>query len=1006
MRILFSIWLLVINLWGQTSVASGPVTISGTTIFGGTNGPALPATALLNWDTTPNNAPASGPYICVGTLANAAAIPGGCSVTYTTAQLQTAINTAVCGDIFVIQDLPALSNLVIPDVPCTQSNWVVVEHDITDTSGNPFPLEGYQIDPSFMGIPHSAMPFPYPGWNPAPNSTVRHVPQLLATASSNVAPISLKIPTSGTGIAAAAYWFFDGIELGRDPSADMLTVGGVNLTYNPGQQGAPNLTQDCSVTLTSGQITNSSLPINAAACRSVQPNHIVFDHWIIDGDAQRQTTRGINFGGAQWISFQNGYGYDIQLTTAGGGGDAQFYFAGGGHGYTDVGLYKWFNNFTSSSSMACLFCGSYTEPVSPVTLADGVPHDVHGYQTFMFKNPHWATQMGQALLESETIEGTTYPQANDQELLVNPSAVSVAQGQSYQMQLYWGNDSFGGLNRMGTSGSTGGGTIVVDGFACTFSANLCLPNGDSTHGIVTLNGEHNVGSGAWLSQNQITYTYAACSGSGSPAGCTGVTTTGAHTFVANAIAVDNRLATLALVRNLASNTATVTVVGSNPAHSIAVSPNIPDLQIQPSYSDSNGNTRQFCGEFYQIPNFTPASITWKVDGIAGGNSSVGTITTPTGVDPSGAVYCSGTSTGNHTIVATDGAVTSPGSVINVNNTAPLLGYDWKPFNVKNGGEFKCGNRILFENFKVELGFGSDGNGGFQHGEPWIMQAINQASQNLDGSGNCTGTIVGGVCTNGYGPAYVANVTMRNGLFQHFGFGFVIIPLNVAKGVHDVALLDLVCDDCNYRRWGDGTTPIPNDIQTGGVGAANVLSYTSPSIPTAYNISVRHLTMTGLTAIPFSITNNLAQFPIKNFTFQDSNFPANGSQTFKNDTGETNDCNTASGTGSTNTEARSLAACIFPYVFDHVNLADSTASPSVFTSSPIWQIASTSIGYVNYNGGNGGDYRLCKGLNNPAAPCTTASVFAQGQTNQSSDGLDNFANVAAVNAAAAQAANGH
>src|SRR5437763_754857 len=112
MRVAFAIWLLVFNLWGQQTTLSGNVKVSGIVNVGQSSFlPALPIAALLNWDTTPANAPASGPYICVGTLANAAAIPGGCSATFTTAQLQTAINGAVCGNIFVIQSVAALSNI-------------------------------------------------------------------------------------------------------------------------------------------------------------------------------------------------------------------------------------------------------------------------------------------------------------------------------------------------------------------------------------------------------------------------------------------------------------------------------------------------------------------------------------------------------------------------------------------------------------------------------------------------------------------------------------------------------------------------------------------------------------------------------------------------------------------------------------------------------------------------------------------------------------------------------
>ncbi len=45
--------------------------------------------------------------------------------------------------------------------------------------------------------------------------------------------------------------------------------------------------------------------------------------------------------------------------------------------------------------------------------------------------------------------------------------------------------------------------------------------------------------------------------------------------------------------------------------------------------------------------------------------------------------------------------------------------------------------------------------------------------------------------------------------------------------------------------------------------------------------------------------------------------------------------------------------------------------------------SSSVNFVNYNNGNGGDYRLCQGPGNPSSSCTVPSAFA----NAASDGTD-------------------
>jgi len=89
-------------------------------------------------------------------------------------------------------------------------------------------------------------------------------------------------------------------------------------------------------------------------------------------------------------------------------------------------------------------------------------------------------------------------------------------------------------------------------------------------------------------------------------------------------------------------------------------------------------------------------------------------------------------------------------------------------------------------------------------------------------------------------------------------------------------------------------------------------------------------------------------------------------------------------------------CFNPYVFNHLALLDSAAVPGVFLSSPIWQPASTTVGFVNYNSGNGGDYRLCTGLGTPATGCPAASPFAAGHANQASDGTDLGADIVGIN----------
>lgn len=940
-----------------------PLQISTPNGGGGGNSPLLPDSSLLTWDTTLlTGTPASGPYICVGTLANVGAIPGGCSATFTAGQINTAILSAVCGNIVAVQNtsydqsIGVNNGIGIPLLDCPVTNWLIVTRDPTDTN---FPAEGQRDDPSYAGLPQSAFPnLPYPTANLTPNNTVRHMPRILQKATNNQAPITVVLG-AGNGTASHQRWI--GFELARDGSADNVTNGGIDLSYQPSSAG-----QACEVTLNgSGKVDQNSLPVRALSCMNVQPHDLVFDRFYIHGDAQRQTTRAITFGGARRIAFIDSWGSDIQLTTAGGGGDAQFYFFSGGHGYTGAGGYKIFNNETSSSSEGSISCGSFTEPLSPATGLDGVSQNLWFNGNAIIKNPLWNPMLGQTMSgatppeASQTIDGVTYPAAPDQQFVLNPTSVQLAVNQVYAINSVWLNDTFGGFNRATASVAT----VSVDS----------VTNGNSTTGTVVRVTEHSVGTGAWVSNNQVGYNYTA------PA------TPGTHTITLSVATPDSRFLTLGQSRTL-SAPLTVTVVSSNPTKSLIVTPNASTLRMPPSYpsgtlgaTDAAGNARQFCYTMFAVANYTTAALTWKVDTTTNGSSTIGTITTPTGVAANEAIYCSADSAhlGNHSITAFDATngITSPASVISVSATAPILGYDLKPQNEKNAFECKCVNKLLFENNYLENAWGSDGTGGGQPGSMILFQSINQANQLNDGNG----------VPRGYGPGYVNNVTFRNNVGRHMGAGFVFVPLNAAQGMHNIAIFGNICDDCNFQRWGNGFLRIVEAIQTGGTASTNVLSWTSTANPLAANISFTHNTVIGAFSNTFSITNNVVQFPVSNFTFQDNIIASAGTTTFINANGELNDCNLG------NTEAKALVPCLVPYVFANNGLLDSTAPDSQFLNpASIYRMSNTLAKFVNYNNGKNGDYRPCT-----VALCGAGNVspFAAGQADQAHDGTDLGAPVA-------------
>jgi hypothetical protein len=912
MKTILLIFLAGASAWGQ-SAWSGGFSSQGSMVspaVAGFRNAALPDPSLLSWNTALANTPSPGSVITVGNGTSGICAPSGCN--FSVSQLTTAVASLSCGQTLKVQNtLYVLANNTWTiSQNCDQAHWITIERDMTDVT---FPPEGTRVDPCYAGIPQSAMPYhPYPTADTTPNTCARHMPLLQKSGS-------------GTNILITGQYIrFIGIQWGR--------VNTYDLDFNL-------------ITL----LNNGGCTAADTACMNLQAQHIIFDRNIFAGDAQRQTTRAISMGGCRWCAVLDSDVYDMQLSYAGGGGDAQAWGGGFGKYLTNVGFWKFDNDSVSASTMASLYCGAFTEPLSPSTGFDGVPHDTWQTHQLIWKNPLMDTQIGQTQGTSVSIGGQSYGPAPDQEFLMAPATIQVAVNQSYQVQTWTANDSNAGINRA----PAGTATLACGGGTC---------------GTVAV-AFQNVGSGIHNSQNQFVTTFSA------PA----TIPPGGQTTLTRCFKTpDDRLATLGSQRNMCASTV-FTIVASNPTHQMVVGPQAPDLKIQPSYSDIYGNNRQFCLIFNAIPNFTSTSTTWDVDGSVGGNSIVGTI------DTSG-LYCSPSTTGSHTINATASDNTQGSSTITVSNSAPIVAFDGRVFTSKNCWELKCGNRTLFENSVAQLAWGSAGNGGGQNGEALLAQSLNQANQTKDGSGNIVG----------YGPEYINDTTVRYVKFIHTGEGFTIAGKSSSLGLHRFSIANVLCDDCNYIHWGHGFTQFMFSVRVGG-GGSTIYSWEAPTNPILANVSVTHTTIVGADLYTIGVNSDVAQPKMINYRLQDSFFASNQSATFLNPNGGSTNCNIAQGSGANNSEVRALVPCFNGYVFNHLALIDSSASPSVFLSSPIWRPVNSAVGFVNYNGGNGGDYRLCTGVNLPAAPCAGASIFTAGQANQASDGKDLGADIVGINA---------
>jgi hypothetical protein len=1005
------------------------------TLVSAGNGPTPPDSALLTWCTSIACTPTSNVSICVGTPANAAALPGGgCAVTYNIGNaaqdLTNALNNAACGQVINISVRKYLGNFAIPTgLTCPLTNWIWITGDLSVTG---FPAEGNRVDPNFIGLPHSALLHEqYPTWDNG-STVARKMPQLIAKVTNANPTLYLSVPNSANLTRSVSALRIQRLELTRDESAD-VAFSIFSLNFMPSNTTA----QDCAF-YGGGNVTLPSFPINPVQCTADQAQYVVFSQNVVHGDSERQTVVGYLFGGCKFCAVQDNYFYDFNGTFAGGTGDSQAIGGGTGKGVYCSGDWKVINNYLEGSTENSLIGGAYVEPFNPTVGCSGIPQSIWFTQNYRWKNPLWMVDIGHAQNETISLEGQTYGPSNDPEFFVTPHALTLQVNQQFQIQDVWLNDISGGFMR----GNTPSGLTPT-----------------TTCGTLTQQGAHNIGVAPFVATNMVDWVYTA------PAAPTTCTIT--YSFKTN-----NDLAGHIGQTNVTlTDTVTVTVVSGTPTKQIAVSPKAPDLVLQPGYSDpTNFNTRNYCMMFTAFPNYSPTSITWDVDGTTNGSAALGTITavsgsTFSGTSPSIVAYCAPTTTssGSHVIRATTNDAIVDSSTVTITTSAPIVGYDLKPVTSKNLIEFKEGDKIRVDHELMETSFGSNGNGGKQSGECALLQAISDQAVDYQGAHVTAWSIVSNVVTFtavntftagqrvqigslahgvymntqivtvlasglsgtqfqanfthaddsatesgvavhyvGFGPQQISNVFFDHVVCSHTGQGLVIVALSVGKGTQSVLIQNMVLDDNNMNRWSAGGLTIYATLQVGGTNSTTVPSWTSPTNPLYSNISFDHNTIVGGTAtIPgvtylLSVNNNIAQFTMGPFTMTNSIMQSNGNITFTNLNGGTASNCAISGpllTVAGSTEANTFKGagynppkpCFTSYTITPNLLLDSTINiGNVFTSTPIFTSASTASNlFSNYNAGN-------NGVDNIA---NYALVGGSPYINAGSDGLNLGADIA-------------
>jgi hypothetical protein len=270
--------------------------------------------------------PAELPRVYVQSSMADTPAPGVSHPVSTTAALQSALNSAQCGDTILLQAGTTFTGtVVLPAKNCDDNHWIIVRTSAADSA---LPPEGTRLTPCYAGV-----------------SSLPGRPAFSCSATKNVLA---KIVFAGVGSGPIV--LADGANHYRLLGLEITRAAAKAIVYN--------------------------LVINEKGGAS---DHIIFDRTWIHGTAQDETTRGIMFGGSQYMAVVDSYFNDFHCVAATGACvDAQA--IAGGLGSRAMGPYKIVNNFLEGAAETIIFGGG------PATLA---PADIEVRGNHMFKPTTW-----------------------------------------------------------------------------------------------------------------------------------------------------------------------------------------------------------------------------------------------------------------------------------------------------------------------------------------------------------------------------------------------------------------------------------------------------------------------------------------------------------------------------------------------------------------------------------------------------------------------------------------
>lgn len=282
----------------QLQTSSGPIVLVTASIVAsnlGENGYCTSSETPLFG----NDGLVSGPQSCNYTARAASPSNGTVRVANVSADLQPALNAALCGDIVQLAaGVTFVGNYTLPAKNCDAAHWITIR---TSAIAN-LPAEDARVTPCYFGV--ASLPG-RPNFNCASTTNFGATIQSLTTGSKQ--PFAL---TSGTRFIR-----FEGVRFRPDP-----TNAG-NIT--------PLIVTDTGV---AGGV-----------------DHIVFDQVWCHGNATDEVQRCTILANSNHVSFVNSFLTDFHcISGTGTCSDAQALLAGLGGGPTD-GTYKFYNNFLEAS---------------------------------------------------------------------------------------------------------------------------------------------------------------------------------------------------------------------------------------------------------------------------------------------------------------------------------------------------------------------------------------------------------------------------------------------------------------------------------------------------------------------------------------------------------------------------------------------------------------------------------------------------------------------------------